>query len=183
MKSFKIFINEIFTKKYRWFWLTDSPNSWESYAYFFSEDEKLYCVGLNKLFIDDPNSKHKLQKLISGIEIGFIVFPDYKAHSSLYNIDPYDKINIEKYIESGSGTDKKLDVNTKNVPAIFATIIDIIKAYNDRFDPKAIVFYAKNDEQNRVSLYTRIVKRLSSELNLKMFINKINDTTQFTLIK
>jgi hypothetical protein len=169
MKSFKQYINEIFDNPYKYYWAEDGPYREFSLAYFYTDkpEESLYSVGITEKYIDN-------------VEVGFMAYPDYKENMKNYDLDVNDANDILNYIGK-YGTDQKLDLNTKDVPRIFATVIKVAEEYYDRFKPKIIFFNAKNSESNRVRLYSRIAKRFAQKYDLELSTDPGDYSTSFIL--
>lgn len=55
----------------------------------------------------------------------------------------------------------KFDITSSgNEFRVFATVVDIIKAFLDKYDPKALTFSAEKSEGSRAQLYQKLVSRL-----------------------
>lgn len=167
MKTFKQYINEIFDNPYEYTWF--EKYRIDSSFYFFTEENKLYSIRIT-------------ERLNNNVEVGFSAHPDYLKDMKFAGLDPLFKDNIIDYIRT-YGTDSKLNIDTKDVPRIFATVIAAAEEYYNKYKPDMIFFRAKNSEENRVTLYTRIAKRFAYKFNLNLEIDKGDYSTAFKLIK
>ena len=168
----KQYINEIFDNPYDYTILTYSKYHYS--GYFLTEEEKLFSV-------DVVEKENKVA------EVGFNAHPDYKSEMlTFFDLTPpFNEDSFIEYFEAGVGipTDKKLDIDTKDVSRIFATVIKIVEEYYDRFKPDTLFFRAKNSEANRVTLYYKIAKRFAKKYNLELVTKTHTESTMFALNK
>ena len=170
MKTFKQYISEIFDNPYKYNMFRFKQ--FYSTAYFLTEDEKLFSINIAE------RENHI-------VEVGFSAHPNYKSEMSFdMNLaEPFIDKSFIEYINRSIGTDEKLDIDTKDVGRIFATVIKITEEYYNTFKPDVLFFRAKNSEANRVTLYNKIAKRFAKKYDLDLVIKTHTDSTQFSLIK
>ena len=147
-------------------------NEYYSTAYFLTEDKKLFSVGIAE----------RENKVVEG---GFNAHPDYESEMSFdMNLTPpFKEESFIEYVNRSIGTDEKLDIDTKDVSRIFATVIKIAEQYYDKFKPNTLFFRAKNSEANRVTLYNKIAKRFAKKYNLELVAKTHTESTMFALNK
>lgn len=177
MKSFKQFLNEIFDNPYDYNMFRSSK--YFSSAYFFTEDKKLFSVNI-------------AERETNIVEVGFSAHPDYESEMSFdMNLTPpFSENSFREYINRSMGTDEKLDIDTKDVGRIFATVIKITEEYYVKFNPDVVFFRAKNSEENRVRLYNRMAKKFADKYKdengrsiFDLSINPSANSTSFELRK
>jgi hypothetical protein len=185
MKTFKQYISEIF----------DNPYKYNLYR-FDNDDTRAYFIAEE----DTGDSEDKLFSVnivgnltIGGrymSEVGFSTHAEWLSdmQGAGYKFEPnenppFSEGNIIDYIDWSYGTDKKLNIDTKDVGRIFATVIKITEEYYDRYKPNVLYFRAKNAEANRVTLYNKMAKRFARKYNLELEIKTFTEFTQFNLIK
>ena len=168
MKTFKQYINEIFDNPYDYNMFRFKQ--YFSTAYFLTEDKKLFSVNISE------THNHVA-------EVGFSAHPNYESEMSFdMNLTaPFTEESFIEYINRSIGTDEKLDIDTKDVSRIFATVIKIAEQYYDKFKPNTLFFRAKNSEANRVTLYNKIAKRFAKKYNLELVTKTHTESTMFAL--
>lgn len=111
-----------------------------------------------------------------------------------YNFMTTDKKNVKVVFSRGeyqfdfisknrmTGWDLFFDVDSNvdltgggDALAIMATVVEIVKDFIQKDNPKLIVFNADKDDKSRVKLYSTMVKKLSSKI--KFSYNIPNDST------
>lgn len=170
MKTFKQYINEIFDNPYDYNMFRFSK--YYSTAYFLTEDKKLFSVGMSE-------RENKVA------EVGFNAHPNYESEM-IFDMNmtaPFEEESFIEYVKRSIGTDEKLDIDTKDVSRIFATVIKIAEEYYDKFKPDTLFFRAKNSEANRVTLYYKIAKRFAKKYNLELVTETNIKSTKFALNK
>lgn len=114
-----------------------------------------------------------------------------------YNFMTTDKKNVKVVFSRGeyqfdfisknrmTGWDLFFDVDSNvdltgggDALAIMATVVEIVKDFVQKDNPKLIVFNADKDDKSRVKLYSTMVKKLSSKIKFSYNI-PIDSTSQY----